>query len=83
MDPSLGKTADPKVITDYANRAYTNYHGGDDGLDKLKEQAKASALPPEGFTIESAQAIAVRKKAEKLQEQASPKKTAAAPTPPP
>ena len=63
-DPSLGKTADPKVISDYATRAYTNYHGSEEGLDKLKDAVKQSALPPSGFTIESAQAIATRKQNE-------------------
>ena len=63
-DPSLGKTTDPKQVTDFANRIYTSFHGSDEGLDKLKEQAKASPLPPAGFTIESAAAVATRKQNE-------------------
>ncbi|HTX39177.1 MAG TPA: hypothetical protein VME43_29335 [Bryobacteraceae bacterium] len=63
-DPSLGKTTDPKQVTDFANKIYTGFHGSDEGLDKLKEEAKASALPPAGFTIESAAAVAVRKQNE-------------------
>ena len=41
-----------------------NYHGSEEGLDKLKEQAKASPLPPAGFAIESATAVANRKQKE-------------------
>lgn len=64
VDPSLGGTADPKKISDYANSAYNTYHGSLDGLDQLKEQAKASATPPAGFTIETASAVAARKEKE-------------------
>ncbi len=63
-DPSLGKTTDPKQVTDFANKIYVGFHGSDEGLDKLKETAKTSALPPSGFTIESAAAVAVRKQNE-------------------
>jgi len=63
-DPSLGKTTDPKQVTDFATRIYTGFHGSDEGLDKLKETAKTSALPPAGFTIESAAAVAIRKQNE-------------------
>ena len=65
VDPTLGGTApDPKQITDYAASVYKSYHGGDDGLDQLKQQVKASPLPPAGFTIESASAAAARKQKE-------------------
>jgi hypothetical protein len=64
VDPSLGKTTDPKQVTDFATRIYTGFHGSDEGLDKLKEQAKASPLPPAGFTIETAAAVAIRKQNE-------------------
>jgi hypothetical protein len=64
IDPSLGKTTDPKQVSDFANKIYTGFHGSDEGLDKLKEQAKASPLPPAGFTIESAAAVATRKQNE-------------------
>lgn len=63
-DPSLGKTTDPKQVTDFATKIYVGFHGSDEGLDKLKEQAKAAALPPSGFTIESAAAVATRKQNE-------------------
>jgi len=64
LDPSLGKTTDAKKITDYANSAYTTYHGGEDGLAELKEKVKGSPLPPDGFTIETAAAVASRKENE-------------------
>ncbi len=59
-DPSLGKTTPPQQVTDFATKIYIGFHGSDEGLDKLKEQAKTSALPPAGFTIESAAAVATR-----------------------
>jgi hypothetical protein len=64
IDPTLGGTADPRKIADYATSAYNTYHGSTDGLDQLKEQAKASAFPPAGFSIETASAVAARKEKE-------------------
>ncbi len=65
VDPSLGGTVnDPKKITTYADNAYTTYHGSDEGLQQLKDQAKNSPLPPPGFAIETAAAIATRKQNE-------------------
>lgn len=65
VDPTLGGTVqDPKKITDYATSVYTSYHGSDEGLDQLKQQAKASPLPPQGFAIETATAAAARKQKE-------------------
>jgi hypothetical protein len=63
-DPTLAGSMDPKKVTDYANSAYTQYHGADDGLEELKAQAKNSPLPPAGFTIETATAVANRKQKE-------------------
>jgi hypothetical protein len=63
-DPTLGGSGDAKKITDYATSAYTTYHGADDGLEELKTQVKAAALPPASFTIETATAVANRKQAE-------------------
>ena len=64
LDPTLGKTTDAKKITDYADQVYRTYHGDDSGLAELKEQVKNSPLPPAGFTIESATAVATRKQNE-------------------
>ena len=38
----------------YFKKIYDQYHGSDEGADQLLAQAKASALPPEGFKMESA-----------------------------
>jgi hypothetical protein len=43
---------------------YVNYHGGSDGLDELKAQAKANPLPPADFKIENATAVSARKQAQ-------------------
>lgn len=64
IDPTLGGSADAKKITDYATSVYTGYHGADDGLEELKAQAKNAPLPPAGFTIETATAVANRKQKE-------------------
>src|SRR4051794_34070778 len=64
VDPTLGGTADAAKITQYANTVYTGYHGSDEGLKQLMDQAKASPLPPAGFTIESATAASARKQQE-------------------
>ncbi len=65
IDPTLGGTVpNPKQITDYATSVYTAYHGSAEGLDQLKEQTKASSMPPAGFTIETASAAAARKQKE-------------------
>jgi hypothetical protein len=44
---------------------YQNYHGGTEGEDQILAQAKASALPPDGFTIVSANETA-KQDADKL-----------------
>jgi len=64
MDPTLGGSADGKKISDYADSVYTTFHGSNDGLDAVKAQAKSSPLPPAGFTIETATAVATRKQNE-------------------
>lgn len=63
-DPSLGGSTDAKKVTDYANSAYVTYHGSDEGLDKLKDMAKNSPLPPGDFKIETATEVANRKQQE-------------------
>lgn len=37
----------------FLTRAYTGYHGSADGLDALKKQATAAALPPDDLKIDS------------------------------
>jgi hypothetical protein len=65
IDPTLGGTTDPKPIEAYLNSTFTQYHGGDDaGLKALKDQAKASPNPPDGFKIKSQIEIAHEKEVE-------------------
>ncbi len=41
-------------IAAYGKRAYTVYHGGEDGWDQLVTEAKATPNPPQGFTVKPA-----------------------------
>jgi hypothetical protein len=52
-----------KQALDYVTKTYTRYHGSKDGLDKLLAMAKNSPFPPDGFSIESAHDIAVKRAA--------------------
>ncbi len=45
--PPAGKTQ----VNDYLTKVYNQYHGSDEGLNKLKEGAMASPFPPEGFRV--------------------------------
>jgi len=64
IDPTLGGSADAKKIQDFADSAYSTVHGSNEGLDQLKQQAKSSPLPPDGFTIKTATQIAQEKENE-------------------
>jgi hypothetical protein len=46
-----------KSKTDFENY-YTKYHGSNEGMEALETQAKASALPPDGFKVMSKAEIA-------------------------
>ncbi len=70
IDPTLGGGADPKKIQEFADNAYVTVHGSSEGLDQLKQQVKASPLPPAGFTIKTATQIAQEK--EQQFEQSNP-----------
>ncbi len=53
IDPTQGKTTDgPKFIAS-VKKMYATLHGGEDGLDQLMEQAKATPIPPADFKIET------------------------------
>jgi len=52
--PAQGRTQ----VNDYLSKAYTGYHGDTSGLDQLKAQAKAAALPPPGFALKSVKDVA-------------------------
>jgi hypothetical protein len=45
--------AGKQQVDSYLTRAYTAYHGSDEGLAQLKEQAKAAAFAPDGFHIKT------------------------------
>jgi tetratricopeptide (TPR) repeat protein len=49
--------ANKKVAEDYLKKVYAGYHGDDTGLDQVKEQVKASALPPPDYHIKSVEEI--------------------------
>lgn len=57
LDANTRKTVDGFLTT----KAYPTYHGSAEGLPELKTLAKASALPPDGFKIESTVEIAEKK----------------------
>jgi len=56
QDPAKGglDAATRAKIDAYLKSVYTQFHGGDDGLDQLKQQAAAAPFPPSGFTIRTA-----------------------------
>lgn len=59
--PGALPPAGRKPVDDYLTKAYSGYHGDTTGLDQVKQQAKASALPPSGWTIKSVKDIAMDK----------------------
>jgi hypothetical protein len=67
LDPSKGGIADPKARADvdnYLKKIYTSWHGSEEGLDQLKQQAVNSATPPPGFHIKSTTEIASEQEAQ-------------------
>ncbi len=66
LDPAASGI-DPKdlpEIRDYLKRVYARIHGGDDGLEKLRQDAALSPDPPAGFKIQTTTEIALEKEAE-------------------
>jgi tetratricopeptide (TPR) repeat protein len=49
----LGK----QQVEAYLDKFYKSYHGSDEGLDKLKADAKAAAFPPDGFKVLSREEV--------------------------
>lgn len=49
------------VISNYLQKAYTSYHGSDDGLSALQATAQNNTQPPADLHIESASQIALAK----------------------
>jgi TolA-binding protein len=67
LDPSKGGIPDAKARADvdtYLKKIYTSWHGSDEGLDQLKQQAVASPTPPAGFHIKTATEIATEREAQ-------------------
>jgi hypothetical protein len=54
-----------KQIDSFLTNAYTKYHGSAQGLDQVKMQAKAAALPPADFKIKSTVEIAQEEEAKR------------------
>ena len=63
--PGALDAATRKQIDAFLTKAYTTFHGSATGLDQLKMQAKAAAMPPDGFAIKSTVDIAKDKEAER------------------
>ena len=66
MDPAKSGM-DPKDlpgIETYLKKVYARIHGSEEGIEKLKQQAAGSPVPPAGFKIQSSADIALEKQAE-------------------
>jgi tetratricopeptide (TPR) repeat protein len=55
--PGALPDASKKAAEDYLKRVYAGYHGDETGLDQVKDQVKASALPPPDYHIKSVEDI--------------------------
>ena len=67
LDPAKGGIPDAKARADveaYLKKIYTTWHGSDEGLDQLKQQALASPTPPPDFHIKTATEIATEREAQ-------------------
>jgi hypothetical protein len=64
VDPTLGGTQNAKTITDFATKAYVNLHGSDEGIEQVKQLAKATPLPPADFKIKTSYELAAEKENE-------------------
>ena len=66
LDPAKSglEAKDLPGIEAYLKKIYVSVHGGEDGLDQLKQQAVAFPTPAAGFKIKTATEIAAEKEAE-------------------
>ena len=66
LDAAQGGLPDAtrKQLDAYLTKTYNTYHGSSEGLDQLKAQAKASPVPPAGFSIKTGAEIANDKEEE-------------------
>ncbi|MGO9230263.1 MAG: hypothetical protein ACLQKA_13795 [Bryobacteraceae bacterium] len=63
IDPAKSDFADPNARTQvdtYLKKVYAQYHGSNEGLDQLKQQAVTTPAPPADFHILSASEIMVK-----------------------
>ncbi len=51
-------------INKYFEKVYNSFHGSAEGIDALRQAAKTSATPPEGFKIKSSYEVALEKEEE-------------------
>jgi len=56
--PGALPPATRQQLLDYFNKAYKDFHGSDEGKQQMMDQAKTSALPPEGLQVTSAADLA-------------------------
>jgi hypothetical protein len=63
VDATLGGTVDAKQIQDFLTKAYTGYHGSDEGFAALKELAAKAPFPPADFKIKSSTEVDIEKQA--------------------
>ena len=67
LDPAKGGLTDPAArsqVDAYLKKIYTNFHGSEEGLDALKQQALSSPTPPADFSIRSQAQIAADQQAQ-------------------
>jgi len=67
LDPAKGGIADPKAraeVDAYLKKIYTSWHGNEEGLDQLRQQAVASPTAPPDFHIKTTTEISTEKEAE-------------------
>jgi hypothetical protein len=57
-------------VNDYLSKAYKGFHGDDSGLEQIKAQTKANALPPPDFKIPSVKEIAEAKQKQEAEDEA-------------
>ena len=56
-----------RSLSPVVDALYRSYHGSEEGLEGLRGSVLTSAMPPQGFTIESAAVIAARRAEEELE----------------
>jgi len=59
--PNSLPAANRQQVQTFVSRAYTQYHGSNEGFDKLLATAKASVTPPPDFHIDSSADIEAKK----------------------